>query len=147
MYARRNGHVNGASTQRLKDIESRTFSGYHGPVLGRGAVRAPHPNRTERAHDLDEHERGITRMALTKTAPPDAGAPDRPTEGGRSWLSSPWVLVASAAFMLLLFGWNFLVHPTISAPTRDPAWYTWRAQLLTAAAPANVVREWGPFGM
>ena len=49
--------------------------------------------------------------------------------------------------MLLLFGWNFLVHPTISAPTRDPAWYTWRAQLLTAAAPANVVKEWGPFGM
>jgi hypothetical protein len=86
-------------------------------------------------------------MAVTQAAPPASGTPERPVEGDRSWLSSPWVLVASAVLMLALFGWNFLVHPTLSAPTRDPAWYTWRAQLLTAAAPLNVVREWGPFGM
>ena len=42
---------------------------------------------------------------------------------------------------------NFLLHPTLTAPTRDPGWYTWRAQLLTAAKPSSVVRDWGPFGM
>src|SRR5262245_60340405 len=87
-------------------------------------------------------------MAVTKPAPTDTGAPDeRPSEERRTWIANPWVLVASAALVLGLFGWNFLLHPTISAPTRDPAWYTWRAQLLTAAPPLDVVREWGPFGM
>jgi len=85
-------------------------------------------------------------MAVTEAAPPGTGTPERP-ETSRGFLASPWVLVASAVAMLLLFGWNFLVHPTLSAPTRDPAWYTWRAELLTAAKPSSVVQEWGPFGM
>src|SRR6266542_6247927 len=85
-------------------------------------------------------------MAVTEAAPPGTGTPERP-ETSRGFLASPWVLVASAVAMLLLFGWNFLVHPTLSAPTRDPAWYTWRAELLTAAKPFSVVKEWGPFGM
>jgi hypothetical protein len=84
-------------------------------------------------------------MAVTTPAPP--GTPERSTDQPRSWLASPWVLIAAALLVLGLFGWNFLLHPTISAPTRDPAWYTWRANLLTAAAPLNVVKEWGPFGM
>ncbi|HEX9374688.1 MAG TPA: MFS transporter [Actinomycetota bacterium] len=86
-------------------------------------------------------------MAVTEAAPPGTGTPERPTGAGRMFLASPWVLVVSAAAMLVLFGWNFLVHPTLSAPTRDPAWYTWRAELLTAAKPSSIVREWGPFGM
>jgi hypothetical protein len=86
-------------------------------------------------------------MAVTEAVSPASGTPDQSTDGGRSFLASPWLLIACAAAMLVLFGWNFLLHPTLSAPTRDPAWYTWRAQLLTAAAPSSVVREWGPFGM
>jgi Major Facilitator Superfamily len=89
---------------------------------------------------------GSNAVAVTEKAPPGTGTPEeRPT--ARSFLANPWVLVASAVLMLLVFGWNFLLHPTLSAPTRDPAWYTWRANLLTASQPASIVREWGPFGM
>src|SRR4051812_19853233 len=146
MYPRPNRHVNAPShragqPRRISDLHRVPLAGPRAGSRPRRDTRTT-PSET---HDSYEHER--TRMALTQAAPPDAGTPEQPPEGGRSWLSSPWVLVASAALMLLLFGWNFLANPTISAPTRDPAWYTWRAQLLTAAAPANVVREWGPFGM
>lgn len=84
-------------------------------------------------------------MALTKTAPRTAGP--REEGSGRSFLASPWLLLAAAAGMLLVFGWNFIVNPTLSAPTRDPAWYTWRAELLTSVDPVAIVREWGPYGM
>src|SRR5438552_980430 len=84
-------------------------------------------------------------MALTKVAPSDAQQ-DAP-QPGRRFLSSPWVVVGSAAVMLLAFGAVFLQHPTLSPPTRDPAWYTWRAELLAHARPSTIVREWGPFGM
>ncbi len=86
-------------------------------------------------------------VAVTEAAPPGAATPEGPGRAGSRFLASPWLLLASAILILLLFGWNFLLHPTLSAPTRDPAWYTWRAQLLTATAPSSVVREWGPFGM
>ncbi|MFL5797413.1 MAG: MFS transporter [Actinomycetota bacterium] len=87
-------------------------------------------------------------VAVTEAAPAGTAGPDEePRRAGSKFLASPWLLVASAILVLGLFGWNFLLHPTLSAPTRDPAWYTWRAQLLTAAAPSSIVREWGPFGM
>ncbi len=84
-------------------------------------------------------------MALTEVAPP--GAREEAPEPGRRFLGSPWVVLASAALMLLAFGFVFLKHPTLSPPTRDPAWYTWRAELLAHAQPVSIVREWGPFGM
>jgi Major Facilitator Superfamily len=87
------------------------------------------------------------RVAVAEAASPEPGPPERIGRAGGWFLSSPWLLLGSAVLMLVLFGWNFLLHPTLSAPSRDPAWYTWRAQLLTAAAPSSVVREWGPFGM
>jgi hypothetical protein len=49
--------------------------------------------------------------------------------------------------MLLAFAWSFLTDPTLVAPTRDPAWYTWRANLLLHADPSKIVQDWGPFGM
>src|SRR5919198_4304916 len=84
-------------------------------------------------------------MALTKVRPPrprEAADPERP-----NLLASPWVLLGSVAAVLLLFGGVFLIHPTLSPPTRDPAWYTWRAELLAHAPPASIVHEWGPYGM
>ena len=85
-------------------------------------------------------------MALTdvRPAPPRAEAPDRPT---RSFLSNPWLMLLAVAGLLLTYGWTFLLHPTLVAPTRDPAWYTWRANLLLHAPPDAIVRNWGPFGM
>jgi hypothetical protein len=49
------------------------------------------------------------------------------------------------AAILLLFGWRFVQHPEALAPTRDPAWYTWRTQLLLAADPELLISRQGPF--
>lgn len=86
-------------------------------------------------------------MAVTRTAPAEALAP--PSPGERRWgpLGHPAVLLAAAALLLVAFGWSFLRDPTLVAPTRDPAWYTWRTQLLLEDEPAKLIREWGPFGM
>ena len=56
-------------------------------------------------------------------------------------------LVGLSALILLAYGWTFLLDPSISAPTRDPAWYTWRANVLMNARPSLIVEEWGPFSM
>jgi sugar phosphate permease len=81
-------------------------------------------------------------MALTDTeraqAPTDTPSP---TE---SRLGHWWVIALVALLLLLALGWQFLLHPTITAPTRDPAWYTWRANVILESSPGSVVREWGP---
>src|SRR5437899_2425477 len=69
-------------------------------------------------------ERELDDVALTdvRPAPPRAEAPEQPT---RSFLSNPWLMLLAVAGLLLTYGWTFLLHPTLVAPTRDPAWYTW----------------------
>lgn len=84
-------------------------------------------------------------MALTKDRHEEAV---RLPEGGRAGgLAGPWILVAVIAFLLVAYGWTFLRDPSISAPTRDPAWYTWRSNVLMNDEPALVVDDWGPFSM
>ncbi|HXF35753.1 MAG TPA: MFS transporter [Actinomycetota bacterium] len=82
-------------------------------------------------------------MAVTERAP--AGTVVVPEERGR--LGHPLVLFGAVAVLLLLMGWAFLRDPTITAPTRDPAWYTWRAGVAAEARPVEVVKDWGPFSM
>jgi MFS family permease len=55
------------------------------------------------------------------------------------------IALVCAGAILLLLGWNFIADPSLSAPTRDPAWYTWRAQVILDADPGSVTGEWGPF--
>lgn len=69
------------------------------------------------------------------------------SEPGRRLFANVWVLAAAALLLLLGLGWNFLLDPSLSAPTRDPAWYTWRTELLMHADPRVIVQDWGPFGM
>ncbi|HEX6844335.1 MAG TPA: MFS transporter [Actinomycetota bacterium] len=70
-----------------------------------------------------------------------------PAEPGRRWAST-WAIVAVALALLLLLGWRFLADPSLSAPTRDPAWYTWRAQVVMEADPGSVASPaWGPTGL
>ncbi|HXF73730.1 MAG TPA: hypothetical protein VNO79_14110 [Actinomycetota bacterium] len=83
-------------------------------------------------------------MAVRTEAP--AGA-DVAAGGRRRTLAHPAVLLGAVATLLVLYGWAFLRDPTITAPTRDPAWYTWRAGLIAEADPAAVLRDWGPFSM
>jgi MFS family permease len=65
----------------------------------------------------------------------------------RNVLGSWWVIVGFALLLLLVLGWKFLADPSLSAPTRDPAWYTWRAQVVLEGSPVRVVEEWGPDGL
>lgn len=40
-----------------------------------------------------------------------------------------------------------MLHPAFTAPTRDPAWYTWRAAVVLRSDPGSVAAEWGPRGI
>src|SRR5216117_3722111 len=84
-------------------------------------------------------------MALTKDARTQETV--KVPDSGEGLLGS-WIILALAIIALLVaFGWTFLNDASISAPTRDPAWYTWRANLLMHDNPGLIAREWGPFSM
>jgi MFS family permease len=87
-------------------------------------------------------------MAATDTvkAPAD-DTPSRGSGSGSRWLGSWWMIGGFALLMLLVLGWKFLADPSLSAPTRDPAWYTWRAQVILEGDPVRVAQEWGPNGL
>ncbi|MGZ8578575.1 MAG: hypothetical protein ACXWWX_03470, partial [Actinomycetota bacterium] len=76
---------------------------------------------------------------MSMTATPVTARPSR--------LGSAWVIGGVVLVLLLLLGWRFIADPSLSAPTRDPAWYTWRAQVILDAEPARVTGEWGPDGL
>ena len=78
-------------------------------------------------------------------------APSRPSSargpGGRGILGHPAAFVATAAVLLALFGWTFVSNPGRTAPTRDPAFYTWRTGALLHEEPATLLEVEGPFGL
>ena len=84
-------------------------------------------------------------MALTKDRPEQVV--EVPEQRTRGRLSSPLILFLAIGLLLLALGWTFLQDPSISAPTRDPAWYTWRSNLLMNDEPGLVAGDWGPFHM
>jgi hypothetical protein len=57
------------------------------------------------------------------------------------------LLVAATLALLLFMARPFLRDPSRLAPTRDPAWYTWRTQVLLEGGPAALLEKDGPFGM
>jgi hypothetical protein len=84
-------------------------------------------------------------MALTKDR--SDRAVRVPEAGGRAFLRGPWVLAVVIVLLLVAFGWTQLQNPSASAPTRDPAWYTWRSNVLMNDDPGLVAGDWGPFHM
>ena len=84
-------------------------------------------------------------MARTDTATVRVPEADAPREG--SVLGSPIAIIGFALLILLALGWALLVHPAWTAPTRDPAWYTWRANVVLHSDPGSLAREWGPSGV
>ncbi|HEX6130525.1 MAG TPA: hypothetical protein VF044_02285, partial [Actinomycetota bacterium] len=74
----------------------------------------------------------------------DTRAPDdvRTPVASPGWTG--WAIAGFAVLLLVVLGWRFIADPSLSAPTRDPAWYTWRAQVILEDDPASVVGEWGP---
>ncbi|MEP6758356.1 MAG: MFS transporter [Actinomycetota bacterium] len=83
-------------------------------------------------------------MATTDTVMSDAPAESGPT---RRILGTWWAIALTAIGLGLSLGWRFLADPSLSAPTRDPAWYTWRSQVILDSNPVRVVQEWGPHGL
>jgi MFS family permease len=85
---------------------------------------------------------------VTLTRSTEAEADDRPPppEEGQadSRLASWWVIVGFALVLLVALGWRFVADPSLSAPTRDPAWYTWRAGVILEDDPGSVAGAWGP---
>jgi len=81
-------------------------------------------------------------MALTKDRSGQAVAVP---EAGRPKPARTWILGIAIAAILLAFGWTFLQDPSISAPTRDPAWYTWRSNVMMNDEPGLIAGDWGPF--
>jgi uncharacterized membrane protein len=68
-------------------------------------------------------------------------------EARRGGLRTPAALVLVILVLLVAFGWTFLRDPSITAPTRDPAWYTWRSNLMLHDDPGLIAGDWGPFHM
>ena len=83
-------------------------------------------------------------MALTQDR---TGDTVRVPKARSSMLGRPVFLLLAIALVLVAFGWTFLWDPSISAPTRDPAWYTWRSNLMMTDAPGLIAGDWGPFHM
>ena len=74
-----------------------------------------------------------------------------PREGGRGGvervLGHPLAYVLTAVVLLLVFAWPFLTDQSRMAPTRDPAFYTWRIEALMTEEPAGLLEIEGPDGM
>ena len=85
-------------------------------------------------------------MALTDTERAQAATDDTPP-AIESRLGAWWVIAGLAVLLLVILGWKFMADPSISAPTRDPAWYTWRANVILQSNPVTVAQEWGPAGL
>jgi len=63
----------------------------------------------------------------------------------RRILGSPAAFIATAAILLALFGGTFIANPDRVAPTKDPAYYTWRTELLTTETPETLLDTKGPY--
>jgi hypothetical protein len=70
---------------------------------------------------------------------PQASAPLRRV------LGSPAAFIATAVILLALFGGTFIANPDRVAPTKDPAYYTWRTELITTETPATLLDTKGPY--
>ncbi len=82
-------------------------------------------------------------MVLTRTANGQAPPSDDTAPGAR-WLGAWWVIVGVALILMLILGWGLIANATRTAPTRDPAWYTWRANVILHADPGDIAGDWGP---
>ncbi len=77
-------------------------------------------------------------------APTDPEAPQNPVD---RVLGKPLAYVLTALVLLTLFAWPFLSDQDRVAPTRDPAFYTWRIEGLMTEEPARLLEIEGPEGM
>ncbi|MFN2489623.1 MAG: hypothetical protein ABR529_07780 [Actinomycetota bacterium] len=65
----------------------------------------------------------------------------------RGLLGHPLAFLATALILLTLFGWTFVANPDRVAPTKDPAYYTWRTEALISEDPVTLLEIRGAFDM
>ena len=86
----------------------------------------------------------------TSTLSERARAPEAPpvaTVGAQRILGHWVAFLLTALVLLTLFAWPFLSDQDRVAPTRDPAFYTWRIEGLMTEEPARLLEIEGPDGM
>ena len=88
----------------------------------------------------------MTDQTLSERAPEPAGPVTRDPVP-RGWLGHPLAYIATALVLLTLFGATFVLHPDRTAPTRDPAFYTWRIEALMTEEPVRLVEIEGALSM
>jgi len=59
-------------------------------------------------------------------------------------LGHPLAFCATAAILIVLFGWTFFTNPGRPAPADDPAFYAWRTEALISDVPATLLEVEGP---
>ncbi|MGH2819725.1 MAG: hypothetical protein ACREJS_03165 [Candidatus Rokuibacteriota bacterium] len=62
-------------------------------------------------------------------------------------LAHPLAFLATALVLLAAYGGTFVLHPDRVAPTKDPAYYTWRTEALISEAPVTLLEVEGAFDM
>jgi hypothetical protein len=62
-------------------------------------------------------------------------------------LGHPVAFAATALVLLALYGWTFVANPQRVAPTKDPAYYTWRTEALISEEPVHLLEIKGAFDM
>ncbi|MDQ3985998.1 MAG: hypothetical protein M3280_05820 [Actinomycetota bacterium] len=81
----------------------------------------------------------LTERARTEVRP--SAAP------GSRILGHPVAFLVTAAILLALFGWTFLSNTDRVAPTKDPAYYTWRTETLISEDPVTLLEVEGAYDM
>jgi hypothetical protein len=62
-------------------------------------------------------------------------------------LGHPAAFLATAAILLALFGWTFIANQDRVAPTKDPAYYTWRTETQVSEDPQTLLGIEGAYDM
>ncbi|HEX2241434.1 MAG TPA: hypothetical protein VHJ82_09875 [Actinomycetota bacterium] len=82
-------------------------------------------------------------VSTEATRGPDQTSADaRPAMAG--WWGHPVAYVVTAVVLLVIFGGTFVVDPGRPAPADDPAYYSWRTELLIAEGPNALLDARGP---
>lgn len=89
----------------------------------------------------------LAAMQATTAERASAGRDHRDVTRLNRLLGHPGAFLVTTALLLAVFGATFVLHPERSAPTRDPAYYTWRTQVLTTEEPVRILQIEGPFGL
>jgi hypothetical protein len=87
---------------------------------------------------------------MTTTVRGRSAVVSEPPEGGTRpdrWLGHPAAFVVTTLILFALFGWTFVTNPERVAPTKDPAYYTWRTEVLISEDPVTLLEIEGAFGM